>query len=560
MALCQEGKLGAVQSGHKRASRSRRRSRSSSRHRSRMPGLRDWSGHSCCSPPNMPPRCHCRELLSPSANTMPKLPWPSIIWPMPSLAARLGVWPGPPLTIMCHVVRQDGGSRGELAMERMEASRGSPTWQSIVQVDIGEQEPKTLEEIDPHWRATQWLQVAVQGITEEEVPWYKLVTPLTSGVEGMALSPAKRLVAVWWWNVKVHGEDDCPPAPSVLNIGQFIMDEEVAGGMGEPHWFMAYSHALQQVGEAAHGRKWEWPRRNTMEIKASLLVHAFWCKTGVDLTVASIKLCWEPTPRALYHQRDNGPTTHIISYLDKLAVHAPTLEEWDQMVWPTVAAIPRALTEAELYGYTRGQAVDLSPVMLVAQFQVTEEGGAYLCTARALVFQGSILVYNPALNEAEWVPVHGLANDLSWAEERSAVALVNYVPCGQAEVAQIARLGAGRIVSEDGASRQTNPGDAVERDQQQPPWNSEAIMEEAKGLAYDDPRSDSDALVMGADGSQGPGLSLHYEAANSPPNTPRSLALCMPGLPIEHMPLLEATVTGGDVVKVHVDKEELNNL
>ena len=69
-----EGKLGAAWSGHKRASRSRRRSRSSSRHHSRMPGLRDWSGHSCCSPSNMPSRCHCGQPLSPSANTTPKLP------------------------------------------------------------------------------------------------------------------------------------------------------------------------------------------------------------------------------------------------------------------------------------------------------------------------------------------------------------------------------------------------------------------------------------------------------------------------------------------------------
>ena len=72
--LHQEGKLGTVCSSHKGASRSRRRSRSSSRHQSRMPGLRDWSRHSYCSPPNMPPRCHCRELLSLSANTTPKLP------------------------------------------------------------------------------------------------------------------------------------------------------------------------------------------------------------------------------------------------------------------------------------------------------------------------------------------------------------------------------------------------------------------------------------------------------------------------------------------------------
>ena len=67
-------------------------------------------------------------------------------------------------------------------------------------------------------------------------------------------------------------------------------------------------------------------------------------------------------------------------------------------------------------------------------------------------------------------------------------------------------------------------------------------------------------MVMGADGSQGPGLSLHDEATDSPPNTPRSLAPCTPGLPMDYMPPLEATVTGGDAVKVHVDEEELNNL
>ena len=210
----------------------------------------------------------------------------------------------------------------------------------------------------------------------------------------------------------------------------------------------------------------------------------------------------EPTPRILYHQRGNDPTTHVISYLNKLAVHIPTFEAWDQMVWPTTVAILRALTEAELYGYCQGQAVDLSPVMLAAQFWVTKERGAYLCTVRALVFKGSILAYNPTLNEAEWVPACGLANDLSWAEERSAVALANYVLHAPAKVARIARLEAGKIVScpgddsststeekeawhsdtqstnpptdtdpeagdesEDGAGGQTNPGDAAERDQ-----------------------------------------------------------------------------------------------
>ena len=69
--------------------------------------------------------------------------------------------------------------------------------------------------------------------------------------------------------------------------------------------------------------------------------------------------------------------------------------------------------------------------------------------------------------------------------------------------------------NEDGVGVQTDPEDAAVRNQQWHPQNWEAIMEEAEGLAYDDPWSDSDTTVMELDGSKGPALSLHDEAANS---------------------------------------------
>ena len=47
----------------------------------------------------------------------------------------------------------------------------------------------------------------------------------------------------------------------------------------------------------------------------------------------------------------------------------------------------------------------------------------------------------------EWVPTCGVANDLSWAEEKSAVALANFVPHIPQEAAHIARLGAHCLVS-----------------------------------------------------------------------------------------------------------------
>ena len=191
-----------------------------------------------------------------------------------------------------------------------------------------------LESIDPHWRATRWLQMMVQGIAKEEVPWYELVLLLTSGVEGTALSLAKCLLVAWRWSIKVRGESVCPPAPTVLKIGQFMTEGEVAEGVLEPHWFMAYSHMLQWVGKAACGWKWVWPVREALEVKVFPLVHAFWEETGADLTMACIKLCWEPTPRAICCKREDGLIAHIITFLDELVVWVPSLDAWDQLVWP----------------------------------------------------------------------------------------------------------------------------------------------------------------------------------------------------------------------------------
>ena len=77
---------------------------------------------------------------------------------------------------------------------------------------------------------------------------------------------------------------------------------------------------------------------------------------------------------------------------------------------------------------------------------MTDKAGTYLCVAQALVFKGSVLAYNPARDEAEWVPTRGIANDLSWVE-KLAVALANYVPRISQEGTRIVRLGAYRLMN-----------------------------------------------------------------------------------------------------------------
>ena len=115
-----------------------------------------------------------------------------------------------------------------------------------------------LETINPSWRTTHWLQLAVQGILDDEMPWYEFVIPLMVGTEGVALSLTKCLLIVWQWSIKVQGWDVCPPAPTALNIRQFMTREEVLESIDDQLWFVTYSCTLQWVSEAMHQQRWQW--------------------------------------------------------------------------------------------------------------------------------------------------------------------------------------------------------------------------------------------------------------------------------------------------------------
>ena len=209
--------------------------------------------------------------------------------------------------------------------------------------------------------------------------------------------------------------------------------------------------------------------RRMPEVGVSSLVHAFWEETGIGLATSCVKLCWELPPRSVFRRREKGPVAYAITFVDEVAIRVPSLDAWDQFIWPLAAAMPQATMKVEQYGYHCGQAVDLGPVMPVTQFRVTDKVGTYLCAVQALVFEGSVLAYNPARGKAEWVPAHGMTNNLSWVEEKSAVALVNYVPCISQEGAHIARLGAHCLVSwpDDSTSQQEGEEEQEEEEEEQ---------------------------------------------------------------------------------------------
>ena len=133
------------------------------------------------------------------------------------------------------------------------------------------------------------------------------------------------------------------------------------------------------------------------------------------------------------------------------------------------------------------------------EFMVTDEEGIYLCAVRALVFEGSILAYNPTRDEAEWVPARGVANDLSWVEEKSAVALANYVPCIPQEADRIAEVRAHCLMGwpDDSSSKEEDDGQTEEEDGK--PEGDEPERdehEEAERWGEADPESPSSGMAF----------------------------------------------------------------
>ena len=219
-----------------------------------------------------------------------------------------------------------------------------------------------------------------------------------------------------------------PAHPTVLNIGQFMMRDEVQGEVDNLLWFEVYSCTLQRVREAVHSHQWQWPKGMVQEVTVSPLVRALWEETSVERATSCSRLCWELQPRSVFRRRERGAISHVITFLDNMAVCIPMLNAWDQFIWPPSAAIPWATMQVEQYGYHHGNTIDLSAVMPAMEFRVTDEEGTYLCTARALIYEGSILAYNPTRDKAGWVPTCRVTNNLSWAEERMAVTLDDEQP------------------------------------------------------------------------------------------------------------------------------------
>ena len=84
------------------------------------------------------------------------------------------------------------------------------------------QSPSKRSPADSIWKPTRWLKGCVKCLTNEDVPCWELVTPMTNEGTRGTKELAKQLLATWQWTFMAGTTDFCLPSPSMLNIDQFL--------------------------------------------------------------------------------------------------------------------------------------------------------------------------------------------------------------------------------------------------------------------------------------------------------------------------------------------------
>ena len=157
-----------------------------------------------------------------------------------------------------------------------------------------------------------WLEACRDSFGEEDITWWPLVVPLTDGGKMAVKEFTRHLMSAWRWMAKRSTMPLCPPAPTMLNIGQFLEGCPREGD--HTPWLLDYTCALQHVGDATEGRMWHLSGV-CFNLQTSPLVDAFVEETGEELRELDITACWgQPLKEALY-QKDE-PFTEVVLYLD----------------------------------------------------------------------------------------------------------------------------------------------------------------------------------------------------------------------------------------------------
>ena len=210
--------------------------------------------------------------------------------------------------------------------------------------------------------------------------------------------------------------------PSSLNIGHWLQEDHNEDD--RQCWIEAYACSLKCMAEASMGQSWTM-EGETMVPQVSSLVETFMAMTGTSVPPHVLWQCWPTLLNEMPVQNVRGIKEDIVCRLDEVVRRHPSTTVWDRFVFPQT---DQKYWWEEILSHYPGKVLNIGARMPGFRLMLQNEDGHYRSSAHTLKFEGSMFIYDPQKDIAQWVPVWGVSASLTMVELRSANDLHNMIP------------------------------------------------------------------------------------------------------------------------------------
>ena len=244
--------------------------------------------------------------------------------------------------------------------------------------------------VDPNTQGMKWMKECQRSYKDIQLEFWLLLRPLNVRSEEHTRQLARRLLSVWHWYSAVD-PPMYPPMPTSMNIGYWLRQTKKKDI--RQFWIEAYACALQRVAEASVGRRWI-AHKGIRVPKISKVVEVFLHATGTHVPPDIICQCWLARQTETPMQNLDGIRWDIVYKLDEVAMRCTSPIVWDPFVFPLT---DDTCWREEALCYHPGKTLDVGARMPGFKLMLQDDKGKgeYPYSGRALIFEGSMLVYDP---------------------------------------------------------------------------------------------------------------------------------------------------------------------
>ena len=291
----------------------------------------------------------------------------------------------------------------------------------------GDQSSAPFHPVDPNIQGMKRMKECQHSYRDVQLDFQLLLRPLMDGGEESTHQLACRPLSMWHWSSDIN-LPTYPPAPTSMNIGYRL--RESRGENKRQSWIEAYACALQCVAEASMGQRLI-TERGTRVPKISRLVEIFLNATGTRVSPNIIWQCLPVQHENTLVQKLGGIRHGIVHKLDEAVTQCTSSIVWDKFAFPQM---DQEFWREEALCYHSGKTLHVRARMTGFRLMLQDDKGQYPNSGCTLIFEGSMLVYDPQHDSVQWVPVWGMSATLTMMKLRVANDLNNMVPLPYSEV------------------------------------------------------------------------------------------------------------------------------